>query len=156
MEWIKHVFCVVVGAPLVFAALLAMTEPVGPPGWQGIDATRILENIKVLSSDEYEGRAPASLAETLATGDIEERFKQAGLAPGNPDGSYFQKVPMVGIKADPSPELVFTDVPSGKREALKFAEDFVAWTKRVQPAIDLEADLVFVGYGVVALEYRRR
>ena len=61
---------------------------------------------------------------------------------------------MVGIKADPSAQLVFTDYASGKHETLKFADDFVAWTKRVQPAISIEADLVFVGYGVVAPEYR--
>jgi Zn-dependent M28 family amino/carboxypeptidase len=61
---------------------------------------------------------------------------------------------MVGIKADPSAQLVFTDYASGKHETLKFADDFVAWTKRVQPAISVEADMVFVGYGVVAPEYQ--
>jgi Zn-dependent M28 family amino/carboxypeptidase len=49
--------------------------------------------------------------------------------------------------------LVFTHEASGKQETLKYADDFVAWTKRVQPAIDVDDDLVFVGYGVVAPEY---
>ena len=44
-------------------------------------------------------------------------------------------------------------MPAGSSETLKFADDFVAWTKRVQPAINVEADMVFVGYGVVAPEY---
>jgi Zn-dependent M28 family amino/carboxypeptidase len=153
MEWIKHMLCLLAGAPLVCAALLAMSEAAVPSGWKLINAARTLENIKVLSSDEYEGRAPASKGETLATGYIEDQFKKVGLKPGNPDGTYFQEVPMVGIKADPSAQLVFTDDASGKQETLQFADDFVAWTKRVQPAINIEAELVFVGYGVVAPEY---
>jgi len=153
MEWIKHMLCLVAAAPLAFGALLAMTDAAGPSGWKQISAARILENIKVLSSDEYEGRAPASQGEALATGYIEGQFKQVGLKPGNPDGNYFQEVPMVGIKADPSAQLVFTDDAGGKQERLQFADDFVAWTKRVQPAINIEAEMVFVGYGVVAPEY---
>ena len=132
---------------------MAMTDAPGQSGWKLINASRILENIKVLSSDEYEGRAPASHGETLATAYIEGQFKKVGLKPGNPDGTYFQSVPMVGIKADPSAQLVFADHVSGKRETLTFADDFVAWTKRMQPMIDVEADVVFVGYGVVAPEY---
>ena len=152
MEWIKHVFCLAAGAPLVLGALLAMSDAPGQSGWKQINTTRFRETIKVLSSDEYEGRAPASKGETLATAYIEDQFKKMGLKPGNPDGTYFQGVPMVGIKADPSAQLVFTN--SGKHETLKFADDFVAWTKQMQPAISVDADLVFVGYGVAAPEYR--
>ena len=152
MEWIRHLWWFAAEATFVITALVAFTEAADQPGWKQISAARILENIKVLSSDEYEGRAPASKGETLTTDYIEGQFKKLGLEPGNPDGTYFQKVPMVGIKADPSAQLVFTD-HDGKRETLKFADDFVAWTKHVQPAINIEADLVFVGYGVVAPEY---
>lgn len=153
MEWIKHLCWLAVGAPLVFGTLLAVSDAPWQSRWKQISPTRILENIKVLSSDEYEGRAPASMGEQLATGYIEEQFKKAGLKPGNPDGTYFQSVPMVGIKADPQAQLVFTDDAAGKHETLKFADDFVAWTKRVEPAVSVEADMVFVGYGVVAPEY---
>ena len=154
MRWVKHYFCLAAGVTLFGGAHLTMTDAAGESGWKQISAARILENIKVLSSDEYEGRAPASKGETLATGFIEEQFKKVGLKPGNPDGTYFQSVPMVGIKADPSAQLVFTDDASGKKEALKYADDFVAWTKRLQPAIKIEAEMVFVGYGVVAPEYQ--
>ena len=122
--------------------------------WVRIDADRILANIRVLSSDEYEGRAPASKGEALATTYIEQQFKKIGLKPGNPDGTYFQPVPLVGIKADPSAQLVFTNESSGQRETLNFASDFVAWTKHMQPMIAVNADVVFVGYGVVAPEYQ--
>jgi Zn-dependent M28 family amino/carboxypeptidase len=152
MEWFRHFFCLAAGAPLVLGALLAMADAAGQSGWKQINTTRFRETIKVLSSDEYEGRAPASKGEALATAYIEDQFKKMGLKPGNPDGTYFQGVPMVGIKADPSAQLVFTN--SGKHETLKFADDFVAWTKQMEPAISVDADLIFVGYGVAAPEYR--
>ena len=154
MEWIKHALCFAAGTPLIVGALMAMTDAAGKSGWEQINAARILENIKILSSDEYEGRAPGSPGEVLATAYIEDQFKRVGLKPGNPDGTYFQGVPLVGIKADPSAQLVFTEDAGGKREELRYADDFVAWTKHVQPAIDIEAAMVFVGYGVAAPEYQ--
>ena len=154
MEWIRPILCAAVGAPLLIGAALAMTDTAGQSRWKGISAARMLENIKVLSSDEYEGRAPASHGEALATAYIEDQFKKIGLKPGNPDGTYFQSVPLVGIKADPSAQLVFTDEATAKRETLQFADDFVAWTKRLEPAVSINADMIFVGYGVVAPEYQ--
>ena len=125
-------------------------------GWQYISGDSLLENIKVLASDDFEGRAPASKGETLTVGFLEGQFKKLGLQPGNPDGTYFQKVPMVGISADPS-ELVFTEhEPAGAAPqtlTLQHGSEFVAWTKRVQPEVRLDSDIVFVGYGVVAPEY---
>ena len=125
-------------------------------GWQYISGDSLLQNINVLAWDEFEGRAPASKGETLTVGFLEEQFKKLGLKPGNPDGTYFQNVPMVGITADPS-ELVFTEHgpadPTPETLALQYGRDFVAWTKRVQTEVRLDSDLVFVGYGVVAPEY---
>jgi len=74
MEVIKHFLCLAAGVPLLFGVLLAMPHAAGPSRWKQIDPARMLENIKVLSSDEYEGRAPASKGETLAKAYIEERF----------------------------------------------------------------------------------
>lgn len=122
-------------------------------GWDQISAARLLENIKILSSDKFEGRAPASKGEELTTAFIEGKFKELGLKPGNPDGTYFQKVPMVGITADPSAQLVFTESTAGKELRLAYGDDFVAWSKREQPEVSVDADLIFVGYGVVAPEY---
>ena len=122
------------------------------PSWEQISSTRLLDTIKVLSSDDYEGRAPATRGETLTTAYIEEQFKKVGLTPGNPDGTYVQQVPLVGIKPETNPALLFTGA-DGSEEKLIFGEDFVVWTKRVVPTINLEADLVFVGYGIVAPEY---
>ncbi len=92
-----------------------------------IDGNAVLEHTKVLASDEYEGRAPGTRGEDLTVGYIEEQFRKAGVAPGNTDGSYIQKVPMVGITPDPATTLTFTK--GAKRATLKFKDDFVAWTK---------------------------
>jgi Zn-dependent M28 family amino/carboxypeptidase len=123
-------------------------------GWDQMNKDRLLENIKVLASDEYEGRAPASRGEELTTAFLETQFKKLGLKPGNPDGNYFQKVPMVGITADPEAQLVFAQSGTENKRTLEYGKDFVAWTKRVQPEVSLDADFVFVGYGVVAPEYQ--
>ena len=154
MEWIKHVLYLAVGVPVVWGGIAGMADGPQMSAWVRINAERILANIKVLSSDEYEGRAPASKGEALATTYIEEQFKKMGLKPGNPDGTYFQPVPLVGIKADPGAQLVFTNDASGQRQTLNFASDFVAWTKHMQPVIGVNADIVFVGYGVMAPEYQ--
>src|SRR5712672_697188 len=78
--------------------------PIGqlPP----IDSDALLAHTKVLSSDEYEGRAPGSKGEELSVTYIADQFKKVGLKPGNTDGTYFQKVPLVGITPTPAP-LVF-------------------------------------------------
>ena len=56
--------------------------------------TRLLEHIRVLSSDKFQGRAPGTIGEQLSIQYIQSQFKKIGLAPGNPDGSYLQKVPL--------------------------------------------------------------
>jgi Zn-dependent M28 family amino/carboxypeptidase len=154
MDQTKYLVSLIAAAPLVFGALLAVGGVAGPAGWSGISAERMLDNIKILSSDEFEGRAPASKGEELSTQFIEKQFKSIGLEPGNPNGTFFQNVPMVGITADPAAELVFADPANGKQMALKYANDFVAWTKHEVPQVSMDADMVFVGYGVVAPEYK--
>jgi Zn-dependent M28 family amino/carboxypeptidase len=154
MNHTKHLVFLAAAVPLAFGFLAAMGGATGPVAWSGISAERMLGNIKILSSDEFEGRAPASKGEELSTQFIEKQFKTIGLEPGNPNGTYFQNVPMVGITADPAAELVFADPANGKQMTLKYADEFVAWTKHEEPTVSMDADMVFVGYGVVAPEYK--
>jgi len=135
----------------IFPALAA-TPAAELAAWKEINKDRLLDIIKVLSSDEYEGRSPASKGERLTLSYLERQFKELGLEPGNPDGTYFQNVPMVGIAPNADMQLAFT-ASDGKTHKLKYLDDFVAWTKRQQPEISIDADLVFVGYGVAAPEY---
>jgi Zn-dependent M28 family amino/carboxypeptidase len=120
------------------------------PGLEAITPDGLLAHIKVLASDEFEGRAPGSKGEDLSVKYITDQFKKIGLEPGNPDGTYLQEVPLAGIKSEPRMSFVVAD----KTMDLKYGEDFVASSARLQPEIKIaKSDLVFVGYGVVAPEY---
>ena len=121
------------------------------PALDVITPDALLSHIKTLASDEFEGRAPGSKGEELAIKYIADQFKSIGLKPGNPDGSYFQEVPLAGIKSDPKMQFVVSGRPPMD---LKVADDFVASSARLQNEIKVNnSDIVFVGYGVVAPEY---
>jgi Zn-dependent M28 family amino/carboxypeptidase len=132
-------------------AACAKPGPVAMAQLPDIDAAAVLAHTKVLSSDEFEGRAPGSKGETLTVEYLIDQFKKSGLKPGNTDGTYVQKVPLVGITPAPAP-LVFT---KGKQQlTLKWKDDVVAWTKHVADVASIDkSDVVFVGYGVAAPEF---
>ena len=116
-----------------------------------IDTKAALADIARLSSDEFEGRAPGSKGEELTVAYLTEQFKAAGLAPGNPDGSFTQRVPLVGIK--PSG---FSALTVGGKGKATFANniDVIAFSQRVTDTIALrDSELVFAGYGVQAPEF---
>ncbi|HSK08126.1 MAG TPA: M28 family metallopeptidase [Vicinamibacterales bacterium] len=137
------------GEPESAAAAGGAAQTVQPPA---IDGQAVLEHTKILASDEFEGRKPGTKGEDLTVAYIAEEFKKAGVEPGNPDGSYFQKVPLVGIKADPNTSLVFRK--NGRQQRLRFRDDVVAWTKRVTDTVSIDrSEVVFVGYGVQAPEF---
>ncbi len=120
------------------------------PATETITPDRLLAHIKVLASDELEGRSPGTRGEELSVKYVTDQFKKIGLTPGNPDGTYTQEVPLAGIKSEPRMSLVIGD----KTMDLKYPDDFVASSARLQPEIKIEkSDMVFVGYGVVAPEY---
>src|SRR5438876_82570 len=120
------------------------------PALDAITPDGLLAHIKVLASDEFEGRSPGTKGEDLSVTYIADQFKKIGLKPGNPDGTYTQEVPLAGIKSEPRMSFAI----SGKTMDLKYADDFVASSARLQPEIKIEkSDVVFVGYGVVAPEY---
>ncbi len=117
-----------------------------------VDAQAILAHTRILSSDEYEGRGPGTKGEELTVSYLVDQFKKIGLTPGNTDGTYVQKVPLVGITPTPAP-LVFNK--GNRRQTLKWKDDVVAWTKHVADSAAIDnSELVFVGYGIVAPEYK--
>src|ERR671934_2841297 len=120
------------------------------PALEAITPDGLLAHIKVLASDEFEGRAPGTKGEELSVKYITDQFKKIGLKPGNPDGTYTQDVPLAGIISEPRMSFVTGD----KMIDLKYPDDFVASSARLQPEIKVEkSDLVFVGYGVGAPDY---
>src|SRR6202162_5300877 len=98
------------------------------PALDVITPDALLAHIKILASDEFEGRAPGGKGEELSIKYISDQFKAVGLKPGNPDGSYFQEVPLAGIKSDPRMQFIVNSKPPID---LKFADDFAA-SKRNQ------------------------
>jgi Zn-dependent M28 family amino/carboxypeptidase len=116
-----------------------------------ITADGIMSHIKTLSSDEFEGRGPGTHGEELSINYIADQFKHLRLEPGNTDGTYFQKVPLVGITTRQDAEMKIK--AANKDLKLKFGEDFVARSVRIVDKTGFDADMVFVGYGVVAPEY---
>ncbi|MGH9957184.1 MAG: peptidase M28, partial [Pyrinomonadaceae bacterium] len=120
------------------------------PGLDAISAGDIMNHTKVLSSDEYEGRGPGTPGEERTVKYLTEQFQKLGLKPGNPDGSYVQKVPLVGFTAQPTASFS----AGTKTINLNFPQDYVAVSRRFVPESKVEnSDVVFVGYGVVAPEY---
>jgi Zn-dependent M28 family amino/carboxypeptidase len=128
----------------------AALPPELKPALDTINGNDILQHTKVLSSDEYEGRGPGTRGEELTVKYLTEQYQRLGLKPGNPDGTYVQKVPLVGFTGEP--RASFT--AGGKTIDLKFPSDYVAVSRRFVPESKVEnSDVVFVGYGVVAPEY---
>lgn len=120
------------------------------PALASITAPDLLRHIRVLSSDEFEGRAPGSHGEDLTVAYVTDQFRKLGLEPGNPDGTYVQNVPLIGFAAHPSASLN----AGGRTISLAFPDDYVAVSRHFQPQVDVEnSEIVFVGYGVVAPEY---
>src|SRR5687768_10551540 len=117
-----------------------------------LDAARILDHIKVLSSDQFEGRAPGSKGEELTVKYLEDQFRTLGLQPGNTDGTYIQDLPLVGITGASMRPLTVTG--RGQTKTFKWSDEVVAWTKRVADTASIQdSDVIFAGYGVTAPEF---
>ncbi len=121
--------------------------PSGPAA--SISGDDLMRHIKTLASDEYEGRAPGTRGEDLTVAYLTEQFVKLGLQPGNPDGTFVQKVPLAGFT--PEAQVRFT---SGGQTVELESEDFLARSLRYVPEVNVrDSEVVFVGYGVVAPEY---
>jgi Zn-dependent M28 family amino/carboxypeptidase len=120
------------------------------PALAAIDGAGMLAHIKVLASDDFEGRAPGTRGETLTVDYLVAQFKALGLQPGNPDGTYVQKVPLTGYISATEATVRVRD----RTIELKAPFDFVGRSPRREEEVRIEdSPLVFVGYGVVAPEY---
>lgn len=109
------------------------------------------EYIKTLSSDEFQGRAPATKGEELTLAYISEHFKKIGLKPLSGD-SFVQPVQLVQIDPKEVSSMTFTGDKAPAE--FKYREQMFTWTTRVTELSEVkESDMVFVGYGIVAPEY---
>jgi len=146
--------------PVVLVALAAAcstpSQPAGPVAMSdlpNISTDAILADTRKLSSDEFEGRAPGTKGEELTVQYFIEQFKAAGLQPGNPDGSWTQKVPLVSLTPQPQGPVVVKR--GGQTRSFKIRDDIVVFSKHVTDEVRLEnSELVFAGYGVQAPEFQ--
>jgi hypothetical protein len=137
------------GGAALLAGGAALSAQGGTPAFS---ADALMAHVKVLASDEFEGRAPGTRGEDRTVTYIADQFGKVGVKPGAADGTYLQNVPMAGITADPATSLTFAKGTA--TQTLKFKDDMVVWTKRLAPEVSLAAsDVVFVGYGVEAPEF---
>ncbi|MFL6332736.1 MAG: M28 family metallopeptidase [Pyrinomonadaceae bacterium] len=136
--------------PTPAAATAAAIPAELKPALDSVNSDDILRHIKELSSDAYEGRGPGTKGEELSVKYITEQFQKLGLKPGNPDGTFVQKVPLAGFTAQPEASFKAGD----KELKLENLKDYVAVSRRYEPQVNVDnSDIVFVGYGVTAPEY---
>ncbi len=137
------------GVLLLLAGCAAPTATAPAPE-PAISAASLLERTKTLSSDEFEGRGPGTAGEDKTINYLAGEFKKLGLAPGNPNGTYFQDVPMIGITS----KIATTLVAGGKTIEPVPINEYAASSHRASTSIEIkDSPVVFVGYGVVAPEY---
>ena len=135
------------------AAPAALPPPAVPlASLPKIDGAAILQTTTVMSSDKFQGRGPGTTGEEITVGYLETQFRNLGLKPGNPDGTYIQKVPLVGITGSETRPLTFAK--GSQTVPLKWKDEVVAWSRHVATAASMaNSDVVFVGYGVDAPEF---
>lgn len=129
----------------------SLPAPASPSGPLPAVSTAAMDaHLKYLADDLLEGRAPATHGGALAADYIAAQFEALGLEPAGPDGSYFQPVALVGMV--PHPSLSWGK--AGAARSLTYRDDFVAWAERPESHVVADGDLVFVGYGIQAAEWR--
>ena len=151
---IKHASLFV--ALLLTAACSSAPTPAAPlklADMPALDSAAMMADIRRLSSDEFEGRGPGTKGEELTVNYLVERFKAAGVEAGSPDGSWTQRVPLVGITPSKTSPLVVSR--GGRSQTFRPRDQVVAFSPRVTDAVSVErSEMVFVGYGVQAPEFQ--
>jgi Zn-dependent M28 family amino/carboxypeptidase len=119
---------------------------------QTINPEHIRWHVRYLSHDLLEGRGTGQRGGDVAAEYIATQFAEFGLKPAGDNGSYLQKVPLVGITT--LPETQFSLVPKqGAAMNLKPLDEYIAYDQTQQAQSDVDADIVYVGYGIEAPEY---
>src|SRR6267142_884508 len=115
------------------------------------DTAAMDAHLRFLASDLLEGRAPATRGGRLAAEYIAAQFQALGLEPAGANGTYFQPVALVGMT--PQPALAW-GLAGGAADTLAYRDAFVAWGERPEADITASGEVVFVGYGIRAPEWR--
>jgi Zn-dependent M28 family amino/carboxypeptidase len=137
----------------------AVPQPAAVPDFArqaaaSIDPEKIRAHVRFLAGDLLEGRGPGTRGGQLAAEYIATQFALAGARPAGENGTYFQTVPLIAVHTDVD-QTNFTFVPAtGAPIPLKYGEDFVTKDQTGEPSAQINAPIVFVGYGIDAPEYQ--
>ena len=143
-------FAVIIGVAAGLLLVGATHGSVPARAWNAITPEGVLKHIRVLASDEFEGRGVATGAEEKTVDYIVNACQALKLEPGNPDGTYVQRVALWGITADGGEVAV----KAGDGVFPLAATDYTVSSAQPEAMIGIqESQIVFVGYGVVAPEY---
>jgi Zn-dependent M28 family amino/carboxypeptidase len=151
---------IVAAFPLVAQKKAANAESSAVPaavkrGMETFDPNAIRADVRFLSSDLLEGRGPGTRGDAVAMEYIASEFEAAGLKPGGDNGTYYQKVPLLGITTVPDKTSVsFTKGGATVAGPLKHEDEYVGQDQTQVENDTIDSDVVFVGHGVVAPEYR--
>ncbi|HLL74430.1 MAG TPA: M28 family peptidase [Pyrinomonadaceae bacterium] len=155
-EWLSKSFSASAKAFVACVAVIALCVPVASQAQRGassgISERMLRAHIKFLSDDALEGRAPGSRGGELAAKYLAAQLEAVGLRGAGANGSFFQPVSLVGVKA--APDTVLNVSGANGRETFKFGDDFVGFTGAQAESVSLAEDLVFVGYGIDAPEQK--
>jgi Zn-dependent M28 family amino/carboxypeptidase len=119
----------------------------------GIDPDRISAHVRFLADDALEGRGPGVRGGDIAAKYIATQFALYGLKPAGDNGSFFQNVNFVGVQAQPSTSFAL-QAATGNAVPLKYQDDFVVSNQTQTESAEIDAPVVFVGYGINAPEYQ--
>jgi Zn-dependent M28 family amino/carboxypeptidase len=123
------------------------------PALDSLQAGDLMRHTRRLSSDEFEGRAPATPGEQLTVNYLVNQFTAMGLKPGHPRGGFLQSVPLMGVKSETALNILNIRA-GGKPIDLAIPGDAIAGSMRFDPNVQLkDTEMLFVGYGIVAPEY---
>src|SRR5579859_4028889 len=153
MKTLRALLLAIIG---VFAAAQAQSNlpAAAQKAMNAIDAEKIRATVKYLADDKLEGRGTGQKGGDMAADWIAAQFKSYGLLPAGDGGTYFQNIQFYGVTTDPA-KTRFAFVPSaGAETVLKFADDFVATDMAHSEKSEIDAPIVWVGYGINAPEYK--
>ena len=153
MTLIRSLFAALIAFPL-FAQAPAAPTPVAS-AFEEMRAEAIRAHTKYLSSDLLEGRGPGTRGDALATAYVASQFEAIGLQPAGDGGTYFQKVSLLGITTQAERSRVaFTKGGAPLFGPLAYRDQFVGGNQSQREKVAIDSEVVFVGHGVVAPEYR--
>ncbi|MCU1305681.1 MAG: peptidase [Acidobacteriaceae bacterium] len=136
----------------------SVTDTSLPPAAQtalrNVNPENIRQHVRFLSHDLLEGRGTGTRGGDIAAEYIATQFALYGLKPMGDNGSYMQKVPLVGVTTVPESSSFVLQPAKGEPMKLAYKDEYVAYNQNLTEKVDIDAPIVFVGYGIEAPEYK--